>query len=257
MSHNPYKSPETLESLKPPAAGRGWGVWLVYLVMMAVALVALLALLLLAVRVSREPARRMQCANNLKQIVVALRSYADEYGCLPPAYTVDPDGKPLHSWRALILPYAGQKLLYDKIDLSQPWDDPANRPAYESNPYFYQCPSAANLPKGHTTYLAVVAPGGCFQPTKPRTLAEITDDHGLTLMVIEVPSQQAVHWMSPLDASEELVLSAAAADKPAHPLGTQAAFVDGHVDFLSARTKPETLRSLISIAGSDDEKIQD
>src|SRR4030095_16557971 len=96
------------------------------------------------------------------------------YHCLPPAYTVDAAGKPLHSWRTLILPYIENKKLYDQIDLSKPWDDPANRAAYETNLPFYRCPSG-DAARRQTTYLAVVAPGGCFQGSQPRTLAEITD----------------------------------------------------------------------------------
>ena len=77
----------------------------------------------------------MQCANNLKQIALALRNYESVYHALPPAYTVDAEGKPLHSWRTLILPYLEQQALYDKIDLSKPWDDPANKEAYETDAF--------------------------------------------------------------------------------------------------------------------------
>jgi hypothetical protein len=256
MSVNPYESPQPAESAPraalAAAADSGWS-----RILAVVAVIGLLiaCLLLPSVRSAREPARRMQCGNNSSKSR-SRHIYAEEYGCLPPAYTVDAKGKPLHSWRTLILPYAEQKALYDRIDLAKPWDDPANRLAYEATLPMYQCPSA-NIPKGHTTYLAVVAPGGCFQPTKPRALAEITDDHERTLMVIEAPPQRAVHWMSPSDAAEGLVLNAAAAEKPAHPSGTQAAFVAGNIRFLSAKTKPDTLRALISIAGNDAAAIED
>jgi type II secretory pathway pseudopilin PulG len=250
MSANPYETPQTAETPQVLAPSRRWRFGLVELLVVVALLGLLAALLLPSVRSAREPARRMQCGNNLKQIGVALYMYHDEYGCLPPAYTLDAEGNPLHSWRTLILPFAEQKPLYDTIDLSKPWNDPANRLAYETTLDIYQCYSA-ELPKAHTTYLAVVARGSCFQPTKPRTLAEITDDHAQTLMVIEVPPQRAVHWMSPSDAGEKMVLNAAAADKSAHPNGTQAVFVSGQVRYLSAKTKSKDLRALISIAGND------
>ena len=256
MSVNPYETPHARELAQAHGPGRRWGFPLIGLLAVVAVIGLMIACLLPAVRTAGPAAHRMQCGNNLKQIGIALHMYAEEYGCLPPAYTVNAEGKPLHSWRTLILPYADQKSLYDTIDLAKPWDDPANRLAYEAEFPLYQCPSAI-IPKGHTTYLAVVAPGGCFQPTKPRALAEITDDHEQTLMVIEAPPQRAVHWMSPSDAAEELVLSAAAADKPAHPSGTQALFVLGNVRYLSAKTNLRVLKALISIAGNDAAKIED
>ncbi len=65
----------------------------------------LVALMLPSVRRGREPARQVQCKNNLRNIALALRNYETEYHALPPAFTVDAEGKPLHSWRTLILPY--------------------------------------------------------------------------------------------------------------------------------------------------------
>src|SRR4051812_4855410 len=163
--------------------------------LVAVAIIALLiALLLPATRSSRPAARRAQCVNNLKGIGLALHNYELAYQCLPPAYTVDAAGKPLHSWRTLILPYIDQKRLYKNIDLSKPWDDPANKVALETNVRLYECPSneAREDHATYTTYLAVVAPNGCFQPGKSTPLAAITDRRNLTMMVIEVSEKHAV-----------------------------------------------------------------
>src|SRR5687767_14136115 len=54
---------------------------------------------------SRPPSKRTQCKNNLKQIALALHNYHDVYGSFPPAYIADKDGRPMHSWRVLLLPY--------------------------------------------------------------------------------------------------------------------------------------------------------
>ncbi|MCE9526999.1 MAG: DUF1559 domain-containing protein [Planctomycetales bacterium] len=216
-----------------------------------IGIVGLLVALLLPMRRRAGPAaRRMQCANNLKQIGLALQTYADKYGALPPAHTVDTDGKPLHSWRTLILPFMEQEPLYNKIDLSKPWDDPVNKWALEIGLPYNACPST-DLPSTHTTYLAIVVPGGCFKPTDSRKLSDITDGLDSTLMVMEVDVTQAVHWMAPTDSINFDLLKPKSGARLQHPHGYQVVFVDGSVHFLSADLQPETLRALITIDGKD------
>src|SRR5206468_2619679 len=85
-------------------------------------LALLICLMLPAVRTARPAAYRNQCHNNLKQIALALRNYEELYHALPPAYTTDSNGNALHSWRTLILPFLGERQLYESIDLAKPWD---------------------------------------------------------------------------------------------------------------------------------------
>src|SRR5690242_17032670 len=82
------------------------------------------ALILPAVQQAREAARRSQCKNNLKQIGLALHNYHETYGGLPPAFVADDQGRPMHSWRVLILPFLGEQALYNEYNLSEPWDGP-------------------------------------------------------------------------------------------------------------------------------------
>lgn len=71
-----------------------------------VSLALLLALLLPNVgRNARGGGRRVQCLNNLHTVAIALHNYQSEYGSLPPACVRDSEGRPMHSWRALLLPY--------------------------------------------------------------------------------------------------------------------------------------------------------
>jgi hypothetical protein len=210
----------------------------------------LVALMLPAVRRAPEAARRSQCKNNLRQIALALHNYESDYPAFPPAYTIDADGKPLHSWRTLILPYLDEKHLYATIDLSKPWDDPANAEACKTRVGVYECPSD-RVAQNHTTYLASVGPNACFRADEPRPISEITDGLSQTLMVIEVPSERSVPWMSPHDADESLVLSFGAGSKLAHAGGMHAALCDGSVRFLSVALPAATRRSLISVAGGD------
>jgi hypothetical protein len=254
MTANPYESPETVQSPPP----RRTNLPRVALSVLAVVclLGLLIALLLPARRTVGETARRMQCGNHLKQIALALQNYADTYKCLPPAYTVDAAGNRLHSWRTLILPFNEQQALYDQIDLSKPWDDPANKLAYDTNLSVYVCPSGSNM-KSRTTYFAVNAPGGCFQSSRPLPLAAVTDNHDLTLMVIEVSEKHAIHWMSPNDATESLIVNRDSDGKFTHPNGAQAVCVSGRTMFLKKNTPAPVLRALISIDGNDDNIAKD
>jgi prepilin-type processing-associated H-X9-DG protein len=187
----------------------------------------------------------------LKQIALALHNYEQDQNAFPPAYTVDADGRPLHSWRTLILPYLEQEALYQTIDLSKPWNDPANARALETSLLVFHCPGSVG-PANTTTYLANVAPGGCLRPREPRRLAEITDAHDATLMVIEAGEENAVPWMAPVDAGEALVLSLGPDTKLDHEGGMNACFVDGSVHFLRANTPARVRRAVISIAGGDE-----
>lgn len=246
MNANPDPDP----AMKAPNPSKGFG--LVELLVVIVILGVLTALFLPSVRVAREPARRSQCKNNLKQIALALHNYVDAYHALPPACTVDEDGKPLHSWRTLILPYLDQKALYDKIDLTKAWDDPVNAEAFKCNVWAYRCPSADG-PENHTTYMAVVTSNSCFRPTEPRPLSDITDGTANTLMVLEVDSEHAVPWMAPQDADESLFLALGPTSKHAHTGGMHIALVDGRVTFLNANTPSKVRSALISIASGDEQ----
>jgi prepilin-type processing-associated H-X9-DG protein len=71
-------------------------------------------------------------------------------------------------------------------------------------------------------------------------------------MVVEVGEDRAVHWMSPTDASEQVLLDPATFANVVHPGTFNAAFLDGRVQSINSKIDPNTLRAMISIAGQDD-----
>jgi hypothetical protein len=209
----------------------------------------LIALLLPAVQAAREAARRQSCGNNLKQIGLALHNYHDVYKSFPPAFTVDAEGKPLHSWRTLILPFLGQQALYSQIDLNEPWDSPKNRMFHNTVIAAFHCPSQ---PAGSAecSYMAVVGPNTMFPGSTAVSLANVTDGTSNTLAIVEVRGA-AVSWMAPvdLDLSKMQFAPNASSNEMGsfHPGGFQAVLCDGSVRFISQGLDPQSLRALTTI----------
>ena len=248
MSDNPFASPEVLETRERPP--RRWGSIFLKVFLLALVVCVVVALLLPPVTRGRHAARRTQCKNNLKQIGLALHNYHDDYGSFPPAYTVDGQGKPLHSWRTLLLPYLEQKLLYDQIDFSKAWNDPVNVVAFETSLATLQCPSAS-IPKNNTIYLGVSGPDCCFHADTPTALTDIKDGTANTLIVVEVPQDRSVPWMCPQDTDEVLTTGISDNTGFANTGGFQAAIADGSVRFISGNLDRSTLRALLTISGDE------
>ena len=125
----------------------------------------LVALLLPATQSAREAARRAQCTNNIKQIMLAMHNYLSANNSFPRDIT-DKDGKPLLSWRVAILPYIEQAELYNKFKLDEPWDSPHNKELLKEMPPTFLCPSRAKPGPFTTSYRGFVARGQCSRPAR-------------------------------------------------------------------------------------------
>ena len=115
------------------------GFTLVELLVVITIIGILISLLLPAVQAAREAARRMQCANNMKQMGLAMHNYATVWNeCFP-------TGSSGVVWRhglfSIILPYMEQKNLYDQLDITGTTDT-INDEANKYTPIScYTCPS--------------------------------------------------------------------------------------------------------------------
>ena len=129
-------------------SSRHTGFTLVELLVVIAIIGILIALLLPAVQSAREAARRIQCANNVKQIGIALHLHHDVHGKLPPGYVL-----PNYTmWQAYLLPYLDQGNVYRTLQFDQRWDTPGTPNAMACSHIIptFRCPSAG-LPDGLTT----------------------------------------------------------------------------------------------------------
>ena len=250
MSNMP---PEDAKLTETPAEGQSWFFSWRGVVLFFIAALLLIALFLPATRLGTvEGVRRMNCQSNLKQISIGMHNYESVFGTLPPAFTVDAEGNRLHSWRTVLLRYMNFMTIevYEKIDLSKPWDDPANAEARAMVVEEYLCPSAKDE-EGLTTFLGIVGPDCVFSGEVPRALDEIADGLGNTIGVIDAPSDRAVHWMSPHDISEDEVLQIDSDSKVNHPGIVNAMFLDWSVKALYLDMDPAELSGMMTIAGGE------
>ncbi len=111
------------------------GFTLIELLVVIAIIAVLIALLLPAVQQAREAARRSQCKNNLKQMALALHSYEETFGVLPPG-AINPgiQGIVQFPWTntcsdpvvgckntpftIMLLPYLDQTPLYNQLNFA-------------------------------------------------------------------------------------------------------------------------------------------
>jgi hypothetical protein len=158
----------------------------------------LYALLMPAVGNARQAALRSSSISNLKQITLALHSYEAQHGSFPPAYVTDADGKPLYSWRVLLLPYLGEDALYDRFDKTKAWDDPANIDVSNSMVSVFRSPLDEQVADNGASYVGIVGANTMFPAGKGRKKGEIVDGLSNTIMVLEVKGFTG-SWAEPLD----------------------------------------------------------
>jgi hypothetical protein len=113
---------------------------LIILLIVIISTISFFAGLLIPVKIplhkQRVSTKEDICRNKLSSILFALRNYHDDYGTFPPPITLDANGKPFHSWRALILPY----LEFYDYDFTKSWDTPNNLLLNERVSPIYRCP---------------------------------------------------------------------------------------------------------------------
>jgi prepilin-type N-terminal cleavage/methylation domain-containing protein len=121
------------------------GFTLVEILVVVAIIGVLIALMLPAIQAARESARKTKCANNLKQIGLAMHNYMDVKKSFPPGYVTKvlpnlDDGGPGWSWGPMIMPHFEDGTAFEQVNLDLPIASDQNKIRLQSMPGFI-CPS--------------------------------------------------------------------------------------------------------------------
>ena len=231
-----------------------------------------------AVSQALEASHRSSCKCYLKQFGLAMHNYHDQYGSLPPAFVLGPDGRKWHSWRVLLLPFLEERELYEEYRFDEPWDGPNNRKLLSKMPQIFGCPSrprevqsatvlaigvlacsdgpGPSVANGYTSYAAVFGADCAFRGDRPVTIKEISDGTSNTLLIGEC-TRTKIPWTKPDDVYIELhpVLGDADGFSGPHEGGVHFLMADGAVRFVNLTTAQAIVDALFTRNGG--ELIQD
>ena len=207
----------------------------------------------------------------MRQIAYALHTHHDVHGTFPPAYSVDEQGVPLHSWRTLLLPYLEEQQLAQKINLEEPRSRDANASLLGGRHIkVFQSPRepARNGLPDETNYLAVVDEETVLRPGEHATFRSIRDGTASTIVFVEAVGR-GIRWHEPRDLTMEEAIDLLSGEfdeavewiEPGYYLSTRyrgdglrprlVGWADGHVSPICILDR-ETARALLTRAGGEE-----
>jgi len=224
--------------------------------------------LLPLVSATREKGRQAACANNLKRIGQAMRQYYAKHGSFPPAYVADEQGRPVHSWRVLLLPYFQEEellSLYRQYNFKEPWNSPRNLALANRMPAVYRCPSDVQESESgsvETSYVGITGPGTVFDGVKPENFLRPEPGKGFVplgpgnVMLVAEQSASGINWLEPRDLDVDHMSlrindpagNAINAIRSNHTHGANALMCDGQARFLEDSTDPRQLQEMMTIS---------
>jgi hypothetical protein len=190
---------------------------------------------------AEERIERSLSADRLTVLAKRMRAYQTVHGRLPPPAIRDPNGKALLSWRVTLLPYFGEKALFERFHLDEAWDSPHNRALLAEMPSIFVAAHRHEVQPPSTVFQVVVGPGTPFDPAGPLLRFDGTDfPGGPRELFLIVEAARPVPWTSPEDLPY-------VSDRPLAMLGGVMKYVKPPVMFVPQRSDG----ALITQVGAD------
>lgn len=219
--------------------------------------VIMLAGVLLPVLQQKRGYRRSITKNNLKQIGLALHNYSfnskepTALQIFPPGAITNPQGKPLHSWQTLILPYLDQQALYQQIDFSKPWHARANqKPFLKEVPEYLNPKTEARHSSDGYALSHYVGNELLLKQKAGMPFNEIRDGMSNTILAVEI-GEHFKPWGDPTSLTTPEKVIGPNRKSPSTG-GTNVLLADGAVRFIPEDIDPEILKALSTPAGGEE-----
>lgn len=237
------------------AWGFAWRRWAMGGAVFLLAIAIVLAFSRWGIPAIKSGGERAEMGRRLRRVASAMMAYHELHGSFPPAVTYAADGRPMHSWRALLIPHLDEAGLMAGYDFSQPWDSPTNAPMQAVRfPDFLPPDSEIGAGLHETAFMVVVGKGTAFRDRSGVSRDSLAGDLGEIVLVVEVTSS-GHHWLEPADLDWETANLQIGGGKgaPGNTAGSGAwvATADGEVEWLGKQVTAEQLMERLRCDGDE------
>jgi hypothetical protein len=191
-------------------------------------------------------ARRADSANNLKQLGLAANMYYNDYNALPPATTFDKNGRALHGWQTMLIPYLEATAFYSRIKFDKPWDHDENRSAFQIKFRTFWAQSGAKDIDSKGYYLTNYAGNvHALSGDRDRPIQSFPQGSSNVILAGEI-STNLKPWGYPLNVRDPKLGLKKSANGFGGPWksGTQFVMADGSIRIISSNADPEFLQMI-------------
>ncbi|MBL8824942.1 MAG: DUF1559 domain-containing protein [Planctomycetia bacterium] len=218
----------------------------------------MIPLLASAIERVRNAADRMISGSNMRQLLIAMHNYHNDYNFIPPAVSMK-DGKSLHSWRVHILPYIEQDQLYKQLKMDEPWDSDHNKKLFESVPMpkMFAHPGKRDGDTKKTYYKVFVSKPekqlrSGFRFGSKVTLGQVAVQDGTSNTIAMIESGPPVLWYQPEDIEFDATVALPKLISPWKNNKVSVTFFDGTVRTIWLGQNEAVLKALITVNGNEE-----